>query len=79
MATPENEENKALGGLLIGGPAIKKFVVSIGMPKGTDPYYLKACGWPIGRLHGDSGSLVTTELKIIRYLEKNAAGKSDAA
>jgi hypothetical protein len=64
--------------LLVGGRAIKKFIVSLGMPKGSDPYYLKKRGWPIGRLHGDDGQLVSTKTGIVRHIQKNAAGKSTA-
>jgi hypothetical protein len=80
MDTEQHEESTPpASDLLIGGKAIKKFVVEIGLPPKTDPYYLKKIGWPIGRLHGDTGALVATKPRLLRHVQKNAAGKITAA
>jgi hypothetical protein len=43
----EMDEHLAGGDLLVGADAIRAFLVYLGMPEGTDPYYLKrASRWP---------------------------------
>jgi hypothetical protein len=49
-------ERLAGGDLLVGADAIRAYLVYLGMPEGTDPYYLKRTGrWPIGNTGGGAG------------------------
>src|SRR5262245_66167334 len=50
---PLDDERLAGGDLLVGADAIRAFPVYLGMPQGTDPYYLQRAGhWPIGNTGG---------------------------
>jgi hypothetical protein len=63
------------GDLLVGADAIKAFLVELGMPEQTDPYYLKRAGrWPIGKTGGDGGLLIASKRRLTRHVEKITAG-----
>jgi hypothetical protein len=63
------------GDLLVGADAIRAFLIYLGMPKKTDPYYLKRSGWPIGNtgIHG-GGKLIASKRRLVSYTNKIAAG-----
>jgi hypothetical protein len=70
----DNTQHEEGGGLLVGAARIKAYLIKTrGMPPTTDPYYLKKRGWPIGNLHGDTGSLIASPRKLDRHLDKLTA------
>ena len=72
MDTTENEEH-LVGDLLVGADAVRTFLVSLGMPETTDPYYLKRSGhWPIGNTAGTDGKIIASKRRLIRpkFLER---------
>jgi hypothetical protein len=80
MDTQQHEDDERLADeVLIGAVAIKNYVISIGMPETTDPYYLKRSGWPIGNVNGDTGKLIALKPRLRRHVHKIAAGKTTAA
>jgi hypothetical protein len=71
----EWDERLAGGDLLVGADAIRAFLVYLGMPEGTDPYYLKRAGrWPIGNTSGKSGNLIASKHRLLRHAEKITRG-----
>ena len=58
------------GDLLVTADQIRSYLVYLGMPEGTCPYYLKKVGWPIGKTGGDSGNLIASKRKLARHTEK---------
>ncbi len=67
------------GDLLVGAEAIHSFLVYLGMPESTDPYYLKRSGnWPIGNTAGDSGKLIASKRQLARHTDNIARGSSAA-
>ena len=61
------------GDLLVGADAIRTFLVHLGMPEETDPYYLKRSGsWPIGNTAGDGGKLIASKRRLTRHTDKLA-------
>ena len=53
--TNQSDTDELAGDLLVGKDAIKAFLVYLGMPEDTDPYYLKRAGhWPIGKTGGEA-------------------------
>ena len=67
------------GDLLAGANAILNFLVSLGMPEGTNVYYLRRTGrWPIENTCGDaiggSGMLVASKRRLFAYLEELTRG-----
>jgi hypothetical protein len=67
------------GDLLVGADAIRAFLVHLGMPEGTDPYYLKRSGyWPIGNTAGDGGKLIASKRRLARHADKIARGSAAA-
>ena len=61
------------GDLLVSAPAIKDYLVALGMPATTDPYYLKRTGWPIGNTSADGGKLIASKRRLARHTQKLAA------
>ena len=47
--TNQSDTDELAGELLVGKDAIQAFLEYLGMPEGTDPYYLRRTGWPIGK------------------------------
>jgi hypothetical protein len=80
MDTNQHDEGDARpGDLLVGKDAIKDFLMSLGMPESTDPYYLKRSGnWPIGNTAGDGGKLIASKRRLARHAEKIARGNTAA-
>jgi hypothetical protein len=82
MDTTQHEENdeRLAGDLLVGADPIRTFLVSLGMPETTDPYYLKKTGrWPIGTTAGDDGGkLIASKRRLARHAEKIARGSTAA-
>lgn len=60
------------GDFLVGKPAIKSYLVSLGWPEETDPYHLKRTGWPIGNTGGDAGKLIASKRRLFRHTQKLA-------
>jgi hypothetical protein len=81
MDTNQHDEGSDLAGdLLVGKDAIRAYLVSLGMPESTDPYYLKRSGhWPIGNTGGDAGPLIALKPRLRHHIKKIAAGKNTAA
>jgi hypothetical protein len=73
-------DERAAGDLLVGAAAIRAFLVHLGMPEGTDPYYLKRTGdWPIGNTGaGGGGKLIASKRRLARHTDKIARGSSAA-
>jgi hypothetical protein len=64
------------GDLLVGADAIRAFLVYLGMPENTDPYYLKRSGyWPIGNTAGSGGKIIASKRKLILHVEQITRGK----
>ena len=74
-----DEEDARPGDLLVGRDAVRAFLVHLGMPETTDPYYLKRSGWPIGNTAGDGGKLIASKKRLARHTQKIAAPKITAA
>ena len=53
--TNQSDTDELAGELLVGKDAIQAFLEYLGMPEGTDPYYLRRTGWPIGKTSGGGG------------------------
>ncbi len=75
MTTQQHQDGEApAGDLLVGAARIKRYLIDQrGMPPTTDPYYLKKIGWPIGKLGGDTGSLVASPRRLDRHIDKLTA------
>jgi hypothetical protein len=68
------EENA--GDLLVGRDPIRAFLISLGMPEKTDPYYLKRTGWPIGSTAADGGKLIASKRRLARFTQRLASPAS---
>jgi hypothetical protein len=78
--TQHDEGDVRPGDLLVGADAIRAFLVHLGMPENTDPYYLKRSGnWPIGNTAGDGGKLIASKRRLTRHAQKITAPKIPAA
>lgn len=78
----QGEDEPRAGDLLVGGPAILKFLVDLGMPEDTDIYYLRRVrSWPIGKTSdGGGGQLIASKRRLTRHAQKiTAPQKTDAA
>ena len=65
------------GNFLRGGDAIRRYLVSLGLPEDVDVYYLKRSGWPIGSSGGGRGGfLLATKRRLVRHLERLANATS---
>jgi hypothetical protein len=71
---PEREYDDLAGDLLVGGDAVRAFLVHLGMPETVDPYYLKRSGWPIGNTSGTDGKIVASKRRLVRHVEKITRG-----
>jgi hypothetical protein len=79
MDTNQHEEgDTSTGDLLVTAEAIRTYLVSLGMPENTDPYYLKRSGWPIGNTAGDGGKLIASKRRLARHTDKIARGPTAA-
>jgi hypothetical protein len=79
MDTTQHDEGdeRLAGDLLVGADAIRAFLVHLGMPEGTDPYYLKRTGhWPIGNTAGTDGKIIASKRRLLRHVEKITRGSS---
>jgi hypothetical protein len=75
MYPNQQQDHVAGGDLLVGANAIRGFLVYLGMPEATDPYYLKRSGrWPIHKTCGDGGSLIASKRLLARHANKLARG-----
>jgi hypothetical protein len=73
-ANQQDDGDEHAGGLLVGAPAIKSFLVDdLGWPPSIDVYYLKRTGWPIGSTSADGGRLVATKTRLSRHTQKLAS------
>ncbi len=76
----EGEDERLAGDLVVGADAIHAYLVYLGMPEETDPYYLKRTGnWPIGKTGGDGGYLIASKRKLAKHAQKIAAPQKDNA
>ena len=78
---PHNDEgdDRLAGDLLVGADAVRAFLVHLGMPETTDPYYLKRTGhWPIGNTAGVDGKIIASKRRLIRHVEKITRGPTAA-
>jgi hypothetical protein len=78
---PHNDEgdDRLAGDLLVGADAVRAFLVHLGMPETTDPYYLKRSGhWPIGNTAGGDGKIIASKRRLIRHVEKITRGSTAA-
>jgi hypothetical protein len=67
----DDETEQAAGDLLIGGQAIRLFLISLGFSSDVDVYYMRRCGrWPIGN---DGAKLVASKKRLNRYAERISA------
>jgi hypothetical protein len=75
MTNQQHQDGEApAGDLLIGAAQIKAYLIEKrGMRPTTDPYYLRRIGWPIGKLGGDTGSLVASPRRLDRHIDKLTA------
>jgi hypothetical protein len=73
----EKDERLGPGDLLVGADAIRAYLVELGMPEGTDPYYLKRTGrWPIGNTGGEGGKIIATKSQLSRHANKISRGRA---
>ena len=75
----EEDARLTVGDLLVGADAIRAFLVELGMPEGTDPYYLKRTGrWPIGNTGGEGGKIIASKRRLLRHADKLTRGPTAA-
>jgi hypothetical protein len=75
----QDDGDERAGDFLVGADAIRAYLVHLGMPENTDPYYLKRSGnWPIGKTGGDGGSLIASKRRLARHADKIARGSTAA-
>jgi hypothetical protein len=73
--TTTDEAEGAAGDILVGFTPIRTYLISLGMPESTNPYYLKRSGnWPIGNTGRDGGQLIASKRRLARHAQKIAAG-----
>jgi hypothetical protein len=69
----DDEDERLAGGFLVGRAPIHAYLVTLGLPEKTDPYYLKKTGWPIGNTGGNGGGLlIASKRKLARHCQKLA-------
>ena len=70
-----HEDETQPGDLLVSADAIRAFLVHLGMPESTDPYYLKRSGnWPIGNTAAGGGKLIASKRRLIRHTNNITQG-----
>jgi hypothetical protein len=75
----EEGDERLAGDLLVGADAVRAFLVHLGMPETTDPYYLKRTGhWPIGNTAGADGKIIASKRRLLRHVEKISRGPTAA-
>jgi len=77
----DERDERLAGDLLVGAAAIHAFLMHLGMPEGTDPYYLKRSGWPIGNTAASDprgGKLIASKRRLTRHTDKLARGPAAA-
>ena len=74
----DDETVERPGDLLVGADAIRAYLVSLGMPENTDPYYLKRSGWPIGNTGGEGGKQIASRRRLSNHTNKIARGTAAA-
>ena len=80
MPAPQSAKVTPFAGpdLLAGANVIYSFLVSVGMPEGTDVYHLRRTGWPIENTAGDGcgggGMLIASRHRLFKYIEKLTRG-----
>jgi hypothetical protein len=78
MDSSQDEVDTSTGDLLVTAEVIRTYLVSLGMPENTDPYYLKRSGWPIGNTGGEGGKLIASKRRLARHTDKIARGLTAA-
>jgi hypothetical protein len=75
----DDGDERLAGDLLVGAHPIRAFLVHLGMPEETDPYYLKRTGhWPIGNTAGADGKIIASKRRLIRHVDKITRGSTAA-
>ena len=76
----DDGDERLAGDLLVGADAVRAFLVHLGMPETTDPYYLKRTrNWPIGNTAGeDGGKLIASKRRLAKHADKIARGDAAA-
>jgi hypothetical protein len=76
----DTENDHLAGDLMVGEPAIKAFLIQLGMPEDIDVYYLRRAGsWPIGNTNGGvggGGRLIASKRRLRRYADKITRGRA---
>jgi len=75
-------DDELAGDLLVGRKAIQQYLAYLDMHADADIYYLKQCGWPIGKSGSSrSATLIASKRRLARYAQKLTAPqpKTDAA
>jgi hypothetical protein len=72
----QDEGDVRPGDLLVGAVEIRTFLMLLGMSEGTDVYYLKRSGWPIGTTAKGGGKLIASKRRLARHTEKLARGNA---
>ena len=67
--------------LLVGSAAIRSFLLELGLPARTDPFYLRRTGrWPIQNIAGKNclggGKLVASRRRLREYIDDLTRGPS---
>jgi hypothetical protein len=70
----DDGDERLAGDLLVGADAIRAYLVLLGMPEGTDPYYLKRSGWPIGNTASGGGKLIASKRRLSNHTARIARG-----
>jgi hypothetical protein len=76
-ANHQQQESEPDTDVIVGRAAIRKFLIALGMPDTTDPYYLKKRGFPIGNIGSDRTTLIASKKRLSNFVAKLARG--DAA
>ena len=73
--TPDEEATDLVGGVLVGAEPIKAYLITLGMPETTDPYYLRKTGkWPIGSRPRRRRQVARHKAQTNRHVMKSARG-----
>ena len=75
MDTNQQDNEAATGDLLVGAETIRAYLVALGMPATTDPYYLKRSGWPIGNTGANGGGkIIASKRRLVNHTAKITRG-----
>jgi hypothetical protein len=73
----QQQDEPDTGDLIVGREKIREFLIALGMPETTDPYYLKARrGFPIGNVGTGRTSLIASKKRLSNHIAKLARGSA---